>query len=446
MDNRDETETASPPDETFPSPIKKNKRGKIISFDERLKIINMYKTNLEKDPNVSIRNMRRIISKSMGIGDSTVYRIINEYKKKNTVTSPKRKRVRENIFHLYDDFSRNSVRRHIHSIWFRREIPTIDKIHRLVSNDDSLPTISRTNLFKLIKDLDFRYCKRSRNSALTEKNEIVLWRRRYLRTIQEYREQGRQIYYLDETWVNTGECPNKVDSTLQSHCDAFPEGLSTGAPNSSDGKCKRLIVLHIGSEDGFVSGGLLYFESKKNSYDYHDEMNGKTFYEWMENILPRLRDNCVIVMDNVPYHSVKKEKAPTSSTRKADIISWLQNKGEVVDNTMVIPELLDIVKRVKPLYNKYVIDELAEASNKTILRLPPYHCELNPIELAWSSVKNHGIKRVDGKMWKNFVEHTKKEEKKFWQIDYIVDEVLESEISNLTMTITGDTSSDSESG
>lgn len=24
-----------------------------------------------------------------------------------------------------------------------------------------------------------------------------------------------------------------------------------------------------------------------------------------------------------------------------------------------------------------------------MLRLPPYHCELNPIELAWASVKNY---------------------------------------------------------
>lgn len=428
----------------------------------------MYKANLEKDPNMSMRSMRQIISKCMGIGESTVHRTINEYKETNTVTSPKRKRVRENVFHLYDDFSRNAVRRHVHSIWFRREIPTIDKIHKVVSDDDSLPAISRTNLYKLIRDLDFRYCKRSRNSALTEKNEIVVWRRRYLRTIREYREQGRHIYYLDETWVNAGECPNKVwvDSTIQSHRDAFLKGLTTGAPNPS-GKGKRLIILHIGSEDGFVPGGLLCFESKKNSRDYHDEMNGQTFYEWMENILPQLRDNCVVVMDNAPYHSVNKDKSPTSSTRKADIIKWLEDKGEVVDNTMVIPELLDIVKRIKPLHNKYVIDELAKASNKTILRLPPYHCELNPIELAWSSVKNHikmnnttfklpdvknllieGIERVDQVMWKNFIEHTKKEEKKFWDVDNIVDEVLAAEVSNLTFTITGDTSSsdsDSES-
>ncbi|CAI6345091.1 unnamed protein product [Macrosiphum euphorbiae] len=49
-------------------------------------------------------------------------------------------------------------------------------------------------------------------------------------------------------------------------------------------------------------------------------MNGDTFREWMEGILPRLKLNSVIVVDNASYHSVKMDKAPISNTRKADII------------------------------------------------------------------------------------------------------------------------------
>ena len=33
---------------------------------------------------------------------------------------------------------------------------------------------------------------------------------------------------------------------------------------------------------------------------------------------------------------------------------------------------------------KYAVDEMAKASGHEVVRLPPYHCELNPIELAWS--------------------------------------------------------------
>jgi len=122
-------------------------------------------------------------------------------------------------------------------------------------------------------------------------------------------------------------------------------------------------------------------------------MNGETFYNWMSNILPRLKENSVIVMDNAPYHSVKKEKIPNTNSRKADIIKWLEEKGQVIDRPMVIPELLDIVKQIKPQFDKYVIDDLVETHNRRILRLPPYHCELNPIEQAWASVKDHVKKK-----------------------------------------------------
>jgi hypothetical protein len=252
----------------------------------------------------------------------------------------------------------------VFGFWFKREIPTVDKIYKVVSDDDSLPTISRTNLFRLLKDMDFRYSKRSRNSALTEKTEIVLWRRRFLEQLRKYREEGRHLYYLDETWVNAGECTSKtwIDTTIKSSRDAFLQGLTTGAVNPS-GKGKRLIVLHIGSEDGFVPGGLLCFESKKNTRDYHDEMNGETFYEWMEGVLPQLKENCVIIMDNASYHSVKIDKAPTSQTKKDDIIKWLIDKGETIDRPMVIPQLLEIVKKIKPQHQKYVVDELAKKHN-----------------------------------------------------------------------------------
>ncbi|XP_060873383.1 uncharacterized protein LOC132947190 [Metopolophium dirhodum] len=446
------------------SPIRKNQRGKIVGSRERLLIVNMYKANIQKDPNMSLRQMRTIISKEMGIGESTVHRTIKEYNTSNTVKSPKRTKVRAQMTDTFDDFARNAVRRHVHSIWFRREIPTLDKIYKVVSDDNHLPTVSRSTIFKLLKELKFHYVKKGRNSALTEKTELILWRRRYLRSIRSFREEGRHIYYLDETWVDAGDCPNYEwrDTTITSHRDAFLKGMSTGSVNPS-GKGKRLIVLHIGSEDGFVDNGLLCFEFKKNTRDYHDEMNGQTFCEWMENILPRLKDNCVIVMDNASYHSVKLDKAPTSSTKKADIIQWLEDKGEVVDRTMIVRELLDVVKKIKPLNDKYVIDEIAKAQNKTILRLPPYHCELNPIELAWSSVKHHvrmnnttfklpdvknllieGIQRVDADMWKNIIKHTTTEENKFWEIDNIIDEVFEAETQNVTLTV-GNTSSESES-
>lgn len=118
---------------------------------------------------------------------------------------------------------------------------------------------------------------------MIEKEEIVIWRNNYLEQIKKYRVEGRTIYYLDETWVNAGDVLNNisVDRTIQSSGDAFSKGLSTSSANSS-GRGSGLIVLNIGSEKGFVSGGLLSFELKRNTADYHDEINGNTFFDWMK--------------------------------------------------------------------------------------------------------------------------------------------------------------------
>ncbi|XP_025191753.1 uncharacterized protein LOC112592004 [Melanaphis sacchari] len=370
-------------------------------------IINAYKSKLEANPKLAIREARVILSKELGIGITTISNTLSEYRNFKTVSSPNRTKIFKNINVKVDDFDEENV----------------------VNEDDTLPDFALTTLWRLLKSMGFQFSKRGRNSALIENDDIRAWRRRYIRDIRKYREEGRPIYYLDETW-----------------------GLSTGAVNPT-GKGKRLIVCHIGSEDGFVSDSLLCFESKKNTNDYHDEMNGDSFRDWLEGVLPRLKDNAVIVMDNAPYHSVKLEKCPTSNWRKADIIQWLQGKGEVVDQTMIIPELLEVVRRIKPIYNKYVIDEMVLQQNKTVLRLPPYHCELNSIELVWSVVKRHvkannktfklpdvknllveGIAKVDAEMWKNFVKHTIEEENKFWTLDDTVDE-LSAEQNRLVMTI-----------
>lgn len=336
-------------------------------------IVNSYKMELRKNPSITVREACIYISKQLGIGQRTVSNIIGEYNSHKTVTSPCKTRIRTSFKEKFNDLKMNTVRLHVHTFWFNKTMPTLDKILQVIKDNNTLPDISRMNFQRLLKFMDFVYTKRSRNSALIEKDEIVLWHRRCLENIRKYREEGRHLYYLDETWVNAGVCTSKtwVDKTIKSPRDAFLQGFTTGSQNPL-GKGKRLIVLHIGSEDGFVPGGLLCFESKKTT-DYHEEMNGDTFYNWITNVIPRLKQNCVIIMDNAPYHSVKKEKVPNTTTKKADIIKWLQEKRGVINRPMVIVQLLDIVKRIKPQYDKYLIEDLAETHNRKILRLPPYH-------------------------------------------------------------------------
>jgi transposase len=56
---------------------------------------------------------------------------------------------------------------------------------------------------------------------------------------------------------------------------------------------------------------------------------------------------------------------------------------------MIKVELLEIIKKEKNNYEKKIVNKLAAEYGVTILRLPPYHCELNLIELVWAQVKGH---------------------------------------------------------
>lgn len=401
-------------------------------------VVNSYKSRIKANPNLKIREARKVISKELGIGETTVSKTIAHYRQTKTVSSPNRTKIFKNITSKVDEFDKCAIRRKIHQFWFNRELPVLDKILSVVNEDESLANFSRTSLYRLLKSMDFMYTQRERKGAYLENNEIIVWRRKYLKSIKQYREESRSIYYLYETWVDAGDITSEVwvDETVGSSRDASLKSLSTGAVGTS-GKGKQIMICHIGSDNGFVPGGLLCFESKKES---QDEMNGGCFRDWLESVLPRLKDNAVIVMDNAPYHSVLKEKRPNKNWSKDDIIWWLQNKGEIIETPIVMAELIDIVDRIKPPFSTYAI---YGDHNKTILRLPPYHCELNPLEMAWSVVKNHiktnistfkldnirnllveGTNKVTSDKWKMFIKHVIEEENKLSSIDFIIDELM----------------------
>ncbi|KAM7307099.1 uncharacterized protein ISCGN_010735 [Ixodes scapularis] len=178
----------------------------------------------------------------------------------------------------------------------------------------------------------------------------------------------------------------RVDATVASSHDAFMRGLSTGLKQPS-GKGQRLIVTHIGSDEGFVDGCLDVFRGQ-NTRDYHEEMDGTRFEKWFDGVLDKLPTGSVIVMDNASYHSRRMEAVPTTSSRKDDIRQWLTSKKNSWDPKMLKKQLLDIVALVKSQHLKYRVDTATETAGGTVVRLPPYHCEFNHIELIGAQIKN----------------------------------------------------------
>ncbi|XP_072400225.1 uncharacterized protein [Diabrotica undecimpunctata] len=173
-------------------------------------------------------------------------------------------------------------------------------------------------------------------------------------------------------------------------------------------------------------------------------MNSHLFEDWLQRILPTLPENAVIVLDSRKY-----EKLPTSATRKADIQTWLRQKSIAYTDDMVKAELLTLVKN-NPIEQKYVVDEMVKLTGRCVLRLPPYHCELNRIELIWAQVKgevarknstfklcdvkvlfNQALNNVTANNWQNAVNHVDGIISKMWQLDFIIEQQLEPIIINL---------------
>lgn len=375
-------------------------------------IINLYNIKHNENPNRTYKELITLLSNESGIGKRTVVTTLSEYKNKGTITSiSKITRIKKNAFDKIDNFQKSAIRCKVHEFWFKGEVPTLKKILLSIDDDPKLPNLKRTTLYRVLKELNFEYTKTKdcTNFVLIERENIVKWRRNYLKTIQNYREEKRPLYFLGETQINIGKNKNK----------------------------KQLIVFHIGSADGFVLGGLHYFESStKNIDDFKEKMNN-TFFTWFKKILPLLKDNAVIIMETMFYHSIKEEEAPLQCWKKEQIVKWLKSKNEIFDKSLSKDKLMDIVKQISPVFNQYVIDEYVLQFDKKVVRLPPHHSELNPINLAWKIVKDYvktnktisqqpdickllleGIEKVSIIDWTQFLNQIEKEEEnKFWGID-----------------------------
>lgn len=203
-------------------------------------------------------------------------------------------------------------------------------------------------------------------------------------------------------------------------------------------------------QKGWIEAPPLVFQSKKTG-DYHEEMDHKVFENWFFNtLIPSIPPASTIVMDNTPYHSRKKDKDPTSSSTKAMMIKWLQEKNFPFPTDLRKSELYQLVKLHKPPIPTYEIDSKATELGFKVIRIPPYHCHYNPIEMVWSYLKSfvrernktfklkdvkqlffEAIDRVTPELWSKYVKHAKKAMDEDWASEGLNDRSVEEFIINL---------------
>lgn len=351
--------------------------------------------------------------------------------------TPKRKKPFKSAVTELDDFQKTAIRNHVLGYYGRKEVPTLRKL-RITLRDANLFNGCIQTLSKVLKNIGFKWKTLDNRKVLMEKPSVALSRCRFLRKIRDV--DIKKIIFLDETWLNANISNER----------GWSDGSVKCSVNAPLGKGKRLIVCHAGGYNGWISEPPLIFQSKK-TVDYHEEMNSEVFEAWFfEVLLKSIPAGSTIVMDNAPYHSRVADKAPTSGSRKSEMDDWLKSRNIPFTPDMLKPELYNLIKLHKPQVTVYEIDKKAAQLGFKIIRLPPYHCHYNPIELVWAALKKYvasrnttfklsdvqdlfmeAVSRYTPEDWRKCVEHIKKQIDSDWKNEGLDDSSVQEMIINL---------------
>ncbi|KAJ1519168.1 hypothetical protein ONE63_011224 [Megalurothrips usitatus] len=284
--------------------------------------------------------------------------------------------------------------------------PTLKEIYEAVRHAHPHFPYGKSHLHLKLRAMGYAY--KTLDHRMDVKNSERIRRRRveYMSRIARLRTEVYRIVYLHETWYDSHDVKRK----------GFTNGRHS-LTNAAPSRGKRIIILHAGTEEGFVDG-CLYLATKNMKdamADYHENMTVEVFERWLrDTLLPNLErqfpgERCAILLDNASYHSrlVEGSKIPTQRSTRAVMRAFMATHGIPEPPPCVPPgrrqprpptnamlfEAIRTAVRERDIQQSYVVDEIIAGAGHAVARLPPYHCEFNPIEHAWSVLKRMVHKR-----------------------------------------------------
>lgn len=327
---------------------------------------------------------------ALGVGLATVNRVMAAYHKDpESLKAPPQRRGHP--AYSIAASHQEAVRAYIRQANLQGRHLTLEDIkgflaERIPEESFHLATLART-----LDRWGFEFGQGTRTQHLKEKDHVIVARQRYLRTLRRNRGATsggvlRPEVYVDESYINKN---HSNDVVWYWHDD----GPWIQKPT---GKGERLIILEAITAQGWVAGARVVFKSTRKTGDYHGQMNGELFHRWFrDQLLPQLPAQSLIVLDNASYHNVlAAHSAPTPACSKERIRTWLEANGLPCREDCLKVELVALVNKLAPAPT-YVIDELAAQSGHDVVRTPPYHPELQPIETCWGVLKNEVARHCD---------------------------------------------------
>ncbi len=329
---------------------------------------------------------------ALGIGVASIKRIMADYNRDPSLLD-KPAKMRGRPVHAVNISHQESVRTYIRSANSNGEQITLADITQFLKNKYSDESFHKATLARTLNRWGFEFGKGVRSQHLKEKDHIVAARQRYLREMRNNRVPDgastgtiRPEVYLDESYVN------------KNHSNDFCWYYGEDGPwvQKPTGKGDRLIVINAITKSGWVPGAKVVFKSTRKTGDYHGQMNWNLFKRWFTDmLLPNIPEHSLIIMDNAPYHNILSEHSPpTSQSSKQKIREWLEQNKIYCRDDCLKPELVEVLAKIAP-EPIFAVDEIAIAHGHKVLRTPPYHPELQPIETCWGVAKNHVARNCD---------------------------------------------------
>nr|XP_012143884.1 PREDICTED: uncharacterized protein LOC105662865 [Megachile rotundata] len=408
--------------------MESRKQGQIIHSDTKSVVRQLIKKcDEEARSGQLLHNIRQAnfrIAAYSGLSISSITKIRKqdlECGEEEKLPSPPNKKLRTSIVDCSEE-TKSVIKNVIYNFYIERKIvPSGPMLLAAIKEKTDFPW-ELHSLYRLLKNMGYKWRKSNNiRKILIEKPNIVMWRGKYLKAIDYYRRQNKNIVYIDETWVDNTLCFGK--------CWQSEDMLGVLKNTSSS---HRYIIVHAGGEDGFVNGAELIFKANSTTGDYHGQMNSENFEKWLtQKLIPNL---------------TKLNKTPTKNATKKQMIEWLLKNNVTHAESMRKFELYDLISKNKPDNKQFKADELLKLHGHNVLRLPPYMCELNPIELVWAQIKrtikeknvstlsnealqstlDEAINVVTKENWKNYWNHIKKIEKEYWEKDSLMEDALDT--------------------
>jgi hypothetical protein len=164
----------------------------------------------------------------------------------------------------------------------------------------------------------------------------------------------------------------------------------------------------------------LIFEGLVDSEDYHKNMNGQVFMQWVQNrLIPTFKrlfpgKKLILLLDNASYHHPRGDDwINPNKMSKYELAVWISDRANSITvqrdgsskyfgktalfqpASRYAPTVDEMRAWVKayllqhPSLNRTLLRQAFDAEGWQLIYTPPYFCECQPIELLWAHVKNY---------------------------------------------------------